>query len=62
MIDTIKGWFDYGKCFMCKDNRFFVRKRTLNLKFLNQPITSRERICGSCTKKVLRMQEGGNLI
>lgn len=51
----------YGKCFTCKKNRFFVRKRKIRLMKLNKEVTSRERFCTPCFKGILSAQENGIL-
>jgi len=51
----------YGKCFMCRLNRFFVRKRKITLKHISKHVTSREMFCTPCFKDVLQAQKKGIL-
>jgi len=51
----------YGRCFAGKHNAFFIRKRKVKIAAIAEPITSKELLCSSCFKKIVKAQQGGVL-
>lgn len=46
------NWKLRGYCFACRRKRWFVARRGVFIKQLNQSATPRELMCGSCVKRL----------